>query len=385
MSEGRTLNFNPSGDSVPPVVGYDMEPTSTRSFLEFRGTMPEKTTRIKVLIWCRDHLREILFFRLTMWAVVICSLGSVVSKALIGRPSSIPLHYLLGFAIVASLLAVVVPSLESYVFSRITEISIGGVKLELIAAAGVAISELQYKEKMPSEIESDSSPNEPFPTPELTGPQRYHYERLSHKLYRIFDQIKDPNQLDRESRDNYRELVKTVGRAAFAMKHFTKSLEILVHLEALKDRELTPDELYLIGNGYLWAGDELSQDAERKEYVRKSLPFLKAAMEKNSYEAKFPYDLGWALLTLDQYQDGIDQFTSSIGKRPSIAPFANWNIACGLKKLNNNVEALNKLREIPPGPWWEGIAKDDWFADPENADFSREFEALCQTKGTKHT
>ncbi|MEK6321308.1 MAG: hypothetical protein AABN33_06450 [Acidobacteriota bacterium] len=125
----------------------------------------------RILIWCREHLLQILFFRLTMWAVVLCSLGAVVSKALVGKPSSVPLHYLLGFAVVAALLAVLVPSLESYVFSRVSEISFGGIKLELIAEAGTAITELKYKEILPSEIESNPSLNyprdEPFPTPKL--------------------------------------------------------------------------------------------------------------------------------------------------------------------------------------------------------------------------
>lgn len=346
--------------------------------------MPKKRVFIRVLFWCRDHLGQILFFRLTMWAVVLSSLGSVLTKALVGKPASVPLHCLLGFAVVAALLAVLVPSLESYVFSRLSEISFGGIKLELIAEAGTAISELKYKEILPSEIESRPNLNyprdEPFPTPKLTGPQLYHYERLSQKLYRIFDHIKDPNQLDAESRSNYRDLLKHVSRAAFSMKHFTKYLEIAVHLETLKDRELNGDELFLIGNAYLWAADELSKESERQDYFRKALPFIKAAMEKNPYEAKCPYDLGWALLSLGHYQEGIDLFQTSISKQPSIAPWANWNIACGLKKLNKDKETLDRLREIPPGLWWEGIAKDDWFADAGNAAFKQEFEALCQTK-----
>jgi len=319
-----------------------------------------------------------------MWAVVLFSLGSVLTKALVGKPTSVPFHYLLGFAVVAALLAVLVPSLELYVFSRISEISFGGIKLELIAEAGTAISELKYREILPSEIESNPSLNyprdEPFPTPRLSGPQRYHYERLSQKLYRIFDHIKDPNKLDAESRTNYRDLVKNVGRAAFSMKHFTKCLEIVVHLESLTDRALNADESFLIGNAYLWAADELSKEPERKEYITRAVPFIKTAMEKNPYEAKFPYDLGWALLSLGQYADGIALFETSISKDPSIAPWANWNIACGLKRLNKDKEALNKLREIPSGSWWEGIAKDDWFAETGNATFKEEFETLCQTK-----
>lgn len=135
--------------------------------------------------------------------------------------------------------------------------------------------------------------------------------------------------MDAESRANYRDLVKNVGRAAFSMKHFTKCLEIVVHLEPLTDRALNADELFLIGNAYLWAADELSKESERKEYFRKAIPFMKTAMEKNTYEAKFPYDLGWALLSLGQYPDGIGLFETSILKDPSIAPWANWNIACG--------------------------------------------------------
>jgi hypothetical protein len=151
-------------------------------------------------------------------------------------------------------------------------------KDDLVSATDRIISTLlkhKYKEILPSEIELNASLNyprdKPFPTPKLTLPQRYHYERLSQKLYRIFDHIKDPNQLDAESRANYRDLVKIVGRAALSMKHFTKALEIVVHLEPLTDRALNADESFLIGNAYLWAADELSKESERMEYFRKAV------------------------------------------------------------------------------------------------------------------
>ena len=69
---------------------------------------------------------------------------------------------------------------------------------------------------------------------------------------------------------------------------------------------------------------------------------------------------------------------------PRVSPWAQWNIACGLKKLNRPIEALKVLERIPAGPLWQNIANDDWFKDPEQTPFMNEFVALTKTKSQIH-
>jgi hypothetical protein len=51
-----------------------------------------------------------------------------------------------------------------------------------------------------------------------------------------------------------------------------------------------------------------------------------------------------------------------------------------LKKLQKDEAALSKLSEIGPGPWWNLIAEDDWFRDPQPTEFRRKFEQLFESK-----
>lgn len=66
-----------------------------------------------------------------------------------------------------------------------------------------------------------------------------------------------------------------------------------------------------------------------------------------------------------------------------MSPWAKWNIGFALKRLKKFPEAILKLEEIPPGPWWEAIKADDWAGEPKNADFDDDFEKLSARKLTE--
>ncbi|HWP42730.1 MAG TPA: hypothetical protein VNO14_05815 [Blastocatellia bacterium] len=281
---------------------------------------------------------------------------------------------------VAALLALLVPHLDSYILSRITEINVGGVKL-VIAQAETIREQLKIEEIQPhSMLESDHPSDQPFPVAELKGFQRYEYEKLSYRLYQVFDQIKDPRALSPDLKVNYRELLRHVGKAAFAMKHYTKYLDIVLHLRQFPDEELSDEDMFLMGHAYLWAADEQIEASKKKNYWEKSIPFLRAAMKKNPDEVKYPFSLGVSLLSLGNYNGGIKLMETCMNINESITPWAKWNIACGLKKLGKDNKAMETLEEIPPGLWWQGIAKDDWFKDSKNSQFEASFKTLCERK-----
>src|SRR5437870_1556331 len=117
------------------------------------------------------------------------------------------------------------------------------------------------------------------------------------------------------------------------MGHYTKSLDLLLWLKRLSDRELSNDELQLLGSGYLWAADEQIDQISRRRHLTLAVPLLKSSTDKNPYAVISTYNLGWALLSLERYEDGIEMMEKSIRLQKYYAPWAKWNIACGLKKL----------------------------------------------------
>src|SRR5687767_3003847 len=271
--------------------------------------------------------------KLTLWFIVACSLGAIVTKALIQKPTSVPFHYLLIIAMVAAVLAVVVPNLESLILSKISEIDIGGVKV-VIAKAKEIREGIKFKEIPNASLTADDPTDRPFPEVKLRGYQIYEYEKLSHKIYQTFDEIKDPNTLLPDLRDNYRELIKHVGRMAFSMDHYSKYLDIILRLELFSDRELSSDELYAIGNAYLWAADDQFDPAEQQKYWSKSAEFLTRALAKNGHEVRIVFGLGVAHLYLGRYKESIRLMKRSMSLLRPIVPWAKWNIGCGYIKQN---------------------------------------------------
>jgi tetratricopeptide (TPR) repeat protein len=351
------------------------------------------------------HQLASLLFSLTMWLVVLCSFGAILTKALIAKPRSVPVHYLLGSAIAASLLAVLVPSLESYVLSRVKEVSFGGVKLALMEGAMKSRGLLKYDDILPpvgdavsfaglaEYYSSNNYPcDDPSPGPELNSLQRYRYQKLSLVLHLLLERIEDPKDLDRESSENCRSLIENVARAAYAQKEYAKYLDIVENLKMFNDRDLDADEDFLIGHANLWAGYVLFTGSEQEDVFSRAEISLRRALkkmdiglkkdppEKNPNQAQAAYDLGWVYLIRDQYDKAIEWLEKSMEFRESMIPWARWNIACALKKQKKDKEALAKLNEIPTGCWWEKIAVDNDFMDAENTAFTELFKALCRVK-----
>ena len=312
---------------------------------------------------------ELIIFRVALWLIVLLSLGGLVTKWVIGKPSSVPSHYLLIAAAFAASLAVFIPA----VISRISEVSVGSVKLVLSRTESLD----EFKAGALSDLPASGAA---FETEDLRGRQRYEYERLSHKLYRLKDQFVDPDNLDRTSRQNYRRLIDYVGRAAFKMGHFTKYLETVKMFETFTEREQISDERYLIGHAYLCAADEQDGAAQTKAYLKAASENLEMAQKTNSTDVNIPFNLGLALLRRGYHEDGIKYTQMALDMHKSIAAEANWNMAIGLKKLKRGPEALTRLEKIGPGPVWLRIEKDPDFVDPPDAEFDQEFRALCDAR-----
>lgn len=333
-----------------------------------------------------NYRLELKIFRLTMWAVVLCSFAGLGTKALIAKPSSVPFHYFLVLILIAAFLATFAPALGEYAASRLQKVKFAGFEVDLSDAAVQASVSLHvpdvpaWDSTVVAQVGGDLPSDNPFPSPKLTGRGIYEYERLSLRLYLLFDQVKDPNQLEWESRENLRKLILLVGKAAHTMEHYTKALEVLSWLKRFSDRAPDHEESRVLGTAYLWAADEQPDIARQIVYRNEAIPLLKSAVGKHPYQTVVFYNLGWALLSLDKYETGIRHMRKCIKLEPRYAPWAKWNIACGLKKLDKQTEALTTLREIPAGPWWKGISKDDWLNDPEPTPFMQEFKTLSQEK-----
>lgn len=248
-------------------------------------------------------------------------------------------------------------------------------------------TEEQSKSKLPTIYEEfeqpkvDPAADNPFPRRELTPPEMFEYEKLSHLLYHCFEEVKDPKKdLDPETRQNYRSLIRLVGKAAHAMGHYTKSLDILRHLESLGEGDLDAEELKRLGTAYIWAGFEVEGD-KRRECWEKSVDYLNRAKQKNPYNERTLFNLGWVLLSLGKHRGAIECMKASMDQNPEVTPWAKWNIACSQVKLDDKSGAIETLEEIPPGPLWDHIGNDSDFA-PLKADpqLGEKFRGLCQER-----
>lgn len=315
--------------------------------------------------------------KLVIWLTVILSITALITKWRCGRPAGTPVHYLLAIILFAGLLPILGPKVEQYVFSKLSKINVGGFKLELFSPQ-TALSRL--KQDFPGDALRT-------PTGRLSGPSRYQYERLSVWLYQTFDQIDDPNKLDPESREYYRNVIRYVGRAAFLMKHNTKALQITLYLLSLKDRELDADEQFSLGSAYLSAAAELPEgDPVQWTYYNKSLPLLRSAMKQRPRDANIPYNLAWALDSLGRYRKVIHYLRKCLEiereKPPdnpnrALTPYARQNIASALVKLHRYREAISELESIPTGKWWDLIATDTEILNAGDAEFLDQFKRLC--------
>ena len=323
--------------------------------------------KIKLFFKKNGRRIELFLFRLAMWTVVACCFIGLLTKAVFGKPGSVPVHYLLFAITIAASLAVLLPTL----LSRISAVTFGGVTLVL------ATTETVLDDFRPAFDDLPAS-GAAFEANKLEGPQLYLYERLSHRLYRISDRLKDPDALDFVNRESYRRLIDYVARAAFKQNHFTKYLEVVKNLELFADR--TSDELYLIGHAYLCAADEQLGESRKNSYWKSAVGWLEAAWKKNSNDVNVRFNLGLAQLKLGYYLPAIVSMKVCVKMDPQIVPQAKWNWAEGLKKLNRNKNALKKLEEIPPGAFWNDILADEAFKDPADSAFESEFKALCERK-----
>ncbi len=325
----------------------------------------------KIELFFKDNGRriELFLFRLVMWTVVVCCFIGLLTKAVLGKPGSVPVHYLLFAITIAASLAVLLPT----VLSRISAVTFGGVTL-VLATTETALDDFR------AAFDDLPASGVAFETNKLEGPQRYEYERLSHRLYRISDRLKDPDALDLVNRDRYRRLIDYVARAAFKQNHLTKYLEVVKNLESFADRAPTSDELYLIGHAYLCAAEEQLGESKKNSYWKSAVEWLEAASKKNSNDVNIRFNLGLAQLKLGYFQPAIDSMKACVEMYPPIVPQARWNWAEGLKKLKRNADALTKLDEIPPGAFWKDILADEAFKDPEDPGFESEFKTLCERK-----
>jgi len=274
------------------------------------------------------------------------------------------------------------------VLPRLRKVGIAGIfqadLSEDLKKAWIAFHDLGQRSAV-RDLTDISTADSPRHEKQLTGPGKYQYERLSHRLYRLFYDVEDPNQLDSKSRDQFRELLKEICTTATAIGHYSKALDIILHLQQFTDRALDDEELLMIGNAYMWASlDDGLATYERKSYLAQAVPFFQAAYriaEDPERKVNIAYNLGWTLLASEDYSAGARWMETSVKLDKNIAPWANWAVACGQVKQAKVEQALITLDSIPEGTWWREICKDEDFSEvKKDLRFKDRFENLCAHK-----
>lgn len=321
---------------------------------------------------------ELVAFRVVMWLIVIGSFVAIAKRAWSFNPTTLPLHYLFICIAVAASLVLIVPNL----LSRVREMNVGGVKLTLAQLEQQAplLEEIRIETIDPSEITEDKVDENqeldvPFSAKPLEEAQLYQYERLSHRFYRIRDQVKDPSKLELQVRGNYRDLITYVAKAAYAMGHYTKYLDVVKQIIALGD-ERNYAEDYLIGHAFLWGFPQQESESRRSEYLRSANDFLTQAVQKNPNDVKSQFNLGLCLFYQGGHTAGISCMTKTLALDGSMRPWTDWNVGFALKEMKNYEMSLAVLREIPAGAIWKAIEKDSWLIPPVPDSFRDQYEAI---------
>lgn len=231
----------------------------------------------------------------------------------------------------------------------------------------------------------------PWTRMRVTAEQQWQYEQATIMLVRLRQQ----GQLQSDGQvEKFRGLILDTGEAALNEQQFAKGLDILKLLEPM--REKTANELLSLGTAHLWMIDEeYIVDGRREEYLKRALRYLQEATRSDTTSAIAFWTLGYVNDEIGRHRPAIDAKQEAIRLDLTFLPWANWHIAISLLKLAKQHqawdevelagaradEAMQKITQIPPGPWWQELFEDDELGElQENPNHRAEFQRLYESR-----
>lgn len=225
---------------------------------------------------------------------------------------------------------------------------------------------------------SDSSEEWPKKPAELTETQRWYYEVGIDWVLHLDHRGLNVRQLSEDDRDVYRRLVLWLAKAALIEATLlvivpVKSTELLKKLDPLEEK--TAEELLYIGLSYLQMAPLV--DNHRK-YWERSQVALEEAIQKLPNRAETHFLLGYVYDELGYYELAINANDEAVRIDKRWVVMAYWNRAVSNLKLGNQEAALEDLKKIREGPWWQGICEDAELALLNEGEYAIDFKKLCR-------
>jgi len=234
----------------------------------------------------------------------------------------------------------------------------------------------------------------PGQSPKIDAQAEYKYERCTWQLYKLFDEITDPNSLDTTAKEQVRKIIRNAYSFAASKEHRAKALDIILYLQKFTDRQLDSDEMYTIGTAYLQAAlDPHMENTPITTTLLNAVPLLTDAyygLKGTPDAVKVAYNLSLTMIYLGKYSEAISWANRCYEIDNDWGPWTSWNKACAQIKLKAEKDALDSLKSINRNykfaeeEWQklrDDIQKDEYFSELTTAsDRTSQFLELCNQK-----
>jgi tetratricopeptide (TPR) repeat protein len=297
----------------------------------------------KLKLWIHEERLAKIFF----WLLAAVSL---VASVLLLRQQKPEWKVVLGLLIWAGICVVLAIGGVALV-RRIHRIGPGGVEIETWQEIGRILSATA-----PPLAASELRAKGPWTKTRFTPQQSWFYEKATSILIHLQHRGIDLDTLSKENLNRYRQLILWVGAAAINKGDIWKAFEILKLLEPIESK--TPKELFWLGASYFWAGLTESDAKKKRELLETACLLLQEASQKDTKNADLWWTLGWIYDELGLYSESIDANKKAVDLNPKYAPWAFWTMAVSFLKQKKLDPAIEALRSIERGPWWEEIHND---------------------------
>ena len=252
---------------------------------------------------------------------------------------------------------------------------------EITGVAEQPYIESYFSRFLPSEGSESSGEEWPPKPKKLSETQRWYYEVGTDLVLHLDHRGLKVRQLSEDDREVYRRLVLWLAKAALSEATLldivpVKPTELLKKLDPLEEK--TAEELLYIGFGYLTMAPHLEREDDRREYLERSQVALEEAIQKLPNRAETHLLLGYVYDELRYYELAISANDEAVRIDKRWALIAYWNRAVSNLNLGNQEAALEDLRKIGEGPWWQGICDDPELAPLNEGEYAIEFEKLCR-------
>jgi hypothetical protein len=287
-----------------------------------------------------------LYFPAVLTVVVVLALSGIAFKVRGGAIDKI----FVGLLLIAVGAVIAIRYLDD-VMRRVTKIGPGGLELSSLSAADPAVTRL-----LEDPIIEWRNVRNPFGDRPLTARERWIYEGLTARFLQLEFAHVEMLDLKNAALERYRSIAFRLGYLALLNDDVAKAIDVLKDFETLPDAR--GDELFVLATAIAERADDPDEPSEPSPAYRHAVKLLERAKQRDPTDAMIAYQLGWLHDELGQYAHAIEENRRARELDAALFPQTTWNMAVSTLKAGDPPGAIEHLRSIPPGSWWDEIAED---------------------------